>query len=471
MAWPRWLGGAKKLESHSSYNVYWPANVRDRGIFSFQLGRKPLEPFQAMESTGIYSAVSVIAQDVARLQLRHLQHEDTGAKNPIRSNLWRAFRRPNGYQSRADFLLQFVMNMLLSGNSFIWAPRNRAGRPAFGMHVRPPHAVLPQIDGDGQVFYDMHVFEQDPIRELVDEKVVRVPARDMLHSRLFCLEHPLMGMSPLRAATYPMFHGRNIQQAQTKLFAQSARPDGILSFKGNVKSTEAQRITDLWKERYGIDGEGGTAVVGGDATWTPVTLSAADAQLTEQYRLTIFDFARIYRLPAHMMGLTEQGGPQFNNAETLSRLYVNQCLGFWLEMIEASLDAHFNLPDDQGFEFDVEAALMRTDFVNHVEGLTKAVQGGIFTPNEARKTRGMGPKTGGDELYLQKQMLPLDEDRSEPDPVPPTQDEDADDQVDDELEQARAQWLRERLELGEDLHRRDRRIRELELELEEARAS
>jgi hypothetical protein len=36
------------------------------------------------------------------------------------------------------------------------------------------------------------------------------------------------------------------------------------------------------------------------------------------------------------------------------------------------------------------------------------VQGGLFTPNEARNREGLGPIDGGDTAYLQRQMTPVD---------------------------------------------------------------
>ena len=40
-----------------------------------------------------------------------------------------------------------------------------------------------------------------------------------------------------------------------------------------------------------------------------------------------------------------------------------------------------------------------------MDGLAKAVQGGLYTPNEAREKEGLPPKEHGDEIYLQAQMV------------------------------------------------------------------
>ncbi len=448
------------------YMVRWPSSAQAYSPNSFQKDEQPLEPFKAMESSSVYSAVSIISQDVSRSRIRHLEENPRdGSVEPLRSDLWRTLRRPNSYQSRGDYWLSFMMNILLDGNSYAYAPRDRNGRHSNGIHIRPSTAMQPQIDPDtGAIFYRMTIFEADPLRALFpNDRTVTVPARDVIHARIFCYEHPLLGMSPLRAATFPVFHGRNIQKQQTELFSRRATPDGIISVKGSLPKGYAEKLRDAWQAQYSPGGDGGIAVIPGDASWHPTMISAGDAQLVEQYRTAVFDVARIYRIPSHMIGLTEQGGPQFNNAETLSRLYYNQCLGFWFEHIEACLDHQFNLPPEQLLEFDFEASLMRTDFEARVKAATGAVQGGIFTPNEARRRWRLPRHELGDELYMQRQMQPIG---TPPEPAPAPGG--GDDAATEELEDQVANLTRERLELSSDLGSAHQRIRALELELEAA---
>jgi hypothetical protein len=82
-------------------------------------------------------------------------------------------------------------------------------------------------------------------------------------------------------------------------------------------------------------------------------------------------------------------------------------LGSYLEHIERSLDRLFGLTNSEYIELDT-AALLRTDFAGRVDGLTKAVQGGLMTPDEARAREGLSPIKGGDVAYLQRQMTPID---------------------------------------------------------------
>ena len=83
-------------------------------------------------------------------------------------------------------------------------------------------------------------------------------------------------------------------------------------------------------------------------------------------------------------------------------------LGSYIEHIERSFDRLFNLNTYEKIELST-SALLRTDFQGRIDGLSKAVQGGIMTPNEARAMENLGQTGGGDSAYLQKQMIPMDE--------------------------------------------------------------
>jgi hypothetical protein len=95
------------------------------------------------------------------------------------------------------------------------------------------------------------------------------------------------------------------------------------------------------------------------------------------------------------------------NVEATINHWLATGLAALLENLERSFDAGFNLPADEYIEFD-ESALLRMDYKLRIEALTKAVQGGVMAPNEARLGEGLPPVAGGDQVFLQKQMVSVD---------------------------------------------------------------
>jgi hypothetical protein len=88
------------------------------------------------------------------------------------------------------------------------------------------------------------------------------------------------------------------------------------------------------------------------------------------------------------------------------KAWLSQGLGFYLRHIELAFARSFRFAPGDYVEFDVND-LIRADFKDRMEGLAKAVLGGIYSPNEARKTEGLPKAKDGDEPRLQQQVQPL----------------------------------------------------------------
>ena len=113
------------------------------------------------------------------------------------------------------------------------------------------------------------------------------------------------------------------------------------------------------------------------------------------------------RVPLAILGISE--GATYQNATALISYWVQTGLGFYLDNLADSLTKFFGLPKPrQQAWFDVDNAILRADFTSRVEGLAKAIQGGLFTPNEARRKEGLAPAAEGDAPRLQQQMVPLE---------------------------------------------------------------
>jgi hypothetical protein len=79
-----------------------------------------------------------------------------------------------------------------------------------------------------------------------------------------------------------------------------------------------------------------------------------------------------------------------------------------LNHVEEAFGLTFELKGqpDEYVEFDTKA-LLRSAFKDRIEGLARAVQGGIFSPNEARNSEDLGNVKFGDEPRVQQQVVPL----------------------------------------------------------------
>jgi HK97 family phage portal protein len=355
----------------------------------------------ASGSPAVEACVGVISQTLASLPIQHLRVNAKGGYDVLTDTVpARVLRRPNSFQTRADFFLNLVRAELLDGNGVAAATRDRKG-DIDALYLAPPGSGRPFISPeDGSIFYSLA--RQDLLPEPPVESFW--PQRDILHIRLHTPRHPLIGESPITAAALSVSAGGAINEHMSSFFANMTRPSGFLAVPKVLKPDVAQKLAEEWNKAYSAGNAGRVAVLMDGTEWKPMSINSVDAQLIESYRLTIADVARVYRVPLAVIG--EMGGATFANTETLIRLWLSTGLGYIVEHIELALDHLFGLPPGDMIAFDLEN-LLRSDFAARVEGLTKGIQGGLFSPNEARGKEGLPRAEHGDEPRLQAQVVPL----------------------------------------------------------------
>src|SRR5262249_32791283 len=98
----------------------------------------------------------------------------------------------------------------------------------------------------------------------------------------------------------------------------------------------------------------------------------------------------------------------YGSTELLMQSWIASGLGFALNHIEEAFGVLFQLKGqpDEYVEFDT-AALLRSAFNVRIDALARAVQGGIFSPNEAREKEGLDEVKFGEEPRVQQQVVPL----------------------------------------------------------------
>jgi HK97 family phage portal protein len=231
------------------------------------------------------------------------------------------------------------------------------------------------------------------------------PARDVLHLRFHTPRHPLIGESPIKSAALAIGINVALSHSQAAFFNNMNRPSGILATDAALTREQMASLRAAFEDQAAGMAQGRIPILGGGLKFSPISISSQDAELVQAQRMSIEDICRVFGVPPPLVG--DLSHATLNNSETLISNFLAMSLGSYLEHIERAFDRLFGLAGNDYVELDV-AALLRTDFAGRIEGLTKAVQGGLFTPNEARSREGVGPIEGGDTAYLQRQMIPID---------------------------------------------------------------
>jgi HK97 family phage portal protein len=231
-----------------------------------------------------------------------------------------------------------------------------------------------------------------------------------LHIKLHCdqLRNPLLGQTPLTACFLDTATGTNVRQQINKFYQNQAKPGFVLSTDLTLDKDQVSALRDRWTEQTTGANVGGTPILtnGLKPQQIPIT-NWKDAQLAEILRLSDQDIAMAFRCPPQIIGLVTRGQTYGSN-EAMMQAWISCGLGFCLNHIEEAIGQAFGLKGqpDEYVEFDTKA-LLRSNFKDRIDGLTRGVQGGIFSPNEARNQEDLNAVAHGDEPRLQAQVVPL----------------------------------------------------------------
>jgi HK97 family phage portal protein len=364
-------------------------------------------PLYGTESSAMVEAcLSAYAQTVAMCPGDHWKaNSKKGRDRVITSALSRILRYPNSYQSPSDFMLNLTRSLYADGNAYALALRNDRYE-IDELHLMDPRQSAPQVAVTGDVFY--HLAGNDIIDRQISEPLL-VPQRDVLHVRLNATRRrhpfPLVGDTPIAAAMQDIATGNAMTAQQIQFYMNQARPSAVLTTDLILDKDQVQFIRDRWDEQSKGLKQGGTPIL--TAGLKPFFLSSnsKDSELAEVMKMSDQKIALAFRVPLQILGI---GGQTFSSTELMMQWWIANGLGFALNHIEDAYGLLFQLKGqpDEYVEFDT-AALLRSAFRDRIEGLVRATQGGIFSPNEARNLEGMNSVEFGDEPRVQQQVVPL----------------------------------------------------------------
>jgi HK97 family phage portal protein len=355
----------------------------------------------------VYACVTLIANDVGKLPQRLMALSSDGIWQETASPAFSpVLRRPNRFQNHIQFKQWWITSKLIRGNAYGLKVRDNRG-VVVAIYVLDPSRVTPLVAPDGSIYYSL---QSDNLAGLPDGKLA-VPASEIIHDRMNCLFHPLVGVSPLYAAGTAANIGLNIQTNSSSFFGNSSQPGGILTAPAAISDETAARLKAYWDANYTGDNAGKVAVVGDGLKFEQLRMTAVDSQLIEQLKWTADVVCSCFHVPPFKIGIGTM--PTYQNGELANQGYYDSCLQILIEEYEACMDEGLGLekPVDGrqlGVELDLDA-LLRMDTATQAEVLTKEVAGSLRMINEARKKMGLPPVEGGSVIWAQQQNWPISE--------------------------------------------------------------
>jgi HK97 family phage portal protein len=347
----------------------------------------------------VYSCISLISSDIAKLTPMVMRETKDGIYVQNKSSdLLSVLRKPNSYQNHIQFKEWWMLSKLIRGNTYILKGRDNRGIVT-RLYIIDPEKVSVLVTNSGDVYYQLNASELAGIQQ-----AVTVPASEIIHDRMNCLFHPLVGVSPLYACGTAANAGASIISDSKKFFENGAKPGGGLTAPGSISDETAARLKAYFESNFTGANSGKIMVMGDGLKFEPFRMTAVDAQLIDQIKWTAESVCSAYHVPAYKVGFGTM--PTHNNIEALTQDYYTQCLQRHIEDMEIALDYGLGVSSGECIELDL-SGLFRMDAKTQLETIKIGIDASVFTPNNGRAKLNLPPIEGGDTVYMQQQNYSL----------------------------------------------------------------
>lgn len=394
----------------------------------------------------VYACVTLISSDIGKLRPKLVEMDRDGIWTETSSSAFSpVLRKPNRFQNRIQFIEWWITSKLLRGNAYALKERDERG-VVRRLYLLDPTRVQVLVSPDGSVFYQLKVDNISGIKA----EMPAVPASEIIHDRMNCLFHPLVGTSPIYACGTAASMGLTIERNSFSFFDNGSNASGILSSPLEITPKKAEELSTVWNAQFGGKGSGGVAVLGNGMKFERMRMSAVDSQLIEQLKWTAEVVCSTFHVPAWKVGVGQQ--PAYTKPEIADQAYYSNCLQSLIEQFELCMDEGLGLDEAKegklmGVELDLDG-LLRMDKASQVTTLVEGIRGGLLTPNGARRKVDEKPVKGGDTIWLQQQDVPIEvayenainPPKPPPAPEPPAPEPPADKDADIEEREAVLYW-------------------------------
>lgn len=396
-ALPRTLSGV------DSRGGWWPI-IREAVAGDWQ-SNVEVEIADVLTYAPVFACLSLISGDIGKMTLRLMKETRDGIFLPFESPSFSpVLRRPNRYQTPAQFLEHWILVKLIHGNAYILKQRDNR-QIVTALYVLDATRVRPLVADDGSVYYQL---QNDNLSGLMS--AVTVPATEIIHDRHSTLYHPLVGVSPISAAGVAAVLALRIQENAAIFFGNGSQPGGILTAPGHISKETAERVKDKWDTNFTGANAGKVAVLGDGMKYEPMSVNAKDSELIQQLKWTAEEACTAFGVPPYKINVGPP--PNYNNIEALDVQYYSQCLQRHANGIELGLGFGLGLlPDTQGGRYKIELDkddLFEMDTQTKMNVVEAGIRAGLMAPNEGRRRFNLPPVKGGDTPYMQQQDYSLE---------------------------------------------------------------
>lgn len=311
--------------------------------------------------------------------------------------------RPHPHYSTFDFFQALISNACL-GNGYARVHRDALTMKPYALEILPQEFVNIVYSPSGSLFY--HVCGT------IDERVVNtyLPETDMVHIKG-------VSFTGIAGKKTTLIHKGSFataigsQKYGQTWFEKGASVGGLMTFPNALTKEQREVLkTKLEDSHSGGRNAGSIMVLDAGADFKAMQAGPQDAAVMDFSNLSTIQVSQIFKVPLHLLSQLDRS--TFSNMEQQNQDFVVHCLMPWTRKIEEELTTKlFTVSEVRNrrrfFAFDL-STLQMGDMDAQAKFFASAIQNGWMTPNEVRAKKNLNKIEGGDQLFIQQNMAPMD---------------------------------------------------------------
>lgn len=351
-----------------------------------------------------WSAIRYISEGIASLGRGVFRRDPDGDVFPDHNSpiAYLIDGRPHPHYSMFDFLQTLVANACL-GNGYARIHENRETARPYALELIPQENVSEVYSSTGQLFYHVSgVFDNQTVN-------VYLPETEMIHikgvtftglkGRQVSLVHRGAFGTAINAAKYSETY-----------FEKGASVGGLITFPNALSGEQRSLLkSKLTENHLGGRNAGSIMVLDAGADFKPMQAGPENSKVIDFSNLSTVEVSQIFKVPLHLLSQLDRS--TFSNMEQQNQDFVVHCLRPWARKIEEEFNTKLFTTSEartrrRFFAFDLDAMMMG-DMQAQAAFFSSAIQNGWMTPNEIRAKKNMNRIEGGDTLFIQQNMAPM----------------------------------------------------------------
>jgi HK97 family phage portal protein len=352
----------------------------------------------ALRVSTVFSCCRVLSEGIAQLPLNLFRIEGRSKKLATDHPLFKLLKlRPNDYMTAFEFRETMMYHAVLTHNAFAYIGRGGINRDI--VELIPIYYPVRVEYSAGEIIYHVQTADFGEVAYGPDE--------------IFHLRGPswngYLGMDCVKLAREAIGLAIATEETHGRLFANSAKPGGLLSVQGTLSKENREALkAKIAEQQEGLHNAFKTLVLDQAAKWESMAMTGVDAQHLETRRFQIEEVCRALRVFPQMVMHSDKTAT-FASAEQFFIAHVTHSLMPWIIRWQDKI-GHSLLNDADNMEaiFAVAAmmfgdAAQRSTYYMNALGGARA-ESAFLTKNEVRSIEAallgisFDPLPGGDAL-------------------------------------------------------------------------